>query len=422
MLACGIDFGTSNSLAATAGPEGISICEVDPVNSDAFLLPSLLYFSRYGWNRVGRAATHAYQADPDGRFIRSLKSALPEHTPEESFRAFKEHFTLPELLGFFFGRVKESLEVSQGKPVTRATVGRPVRFSADPIVDRRAEKMLRAAANTAGFTNVRFLSEPEAATRFYHAGGGVAPESTVLVFDFGGGTLDLCLARFGRGGYKVLGTAGAHIGGTLLDRILFEEKLLPHLGLGVKWGRGLDLPVHIFNRLLNPDANWRITDADYASEVRHLLNATVARGAAASSLRLFHTVAQRRLGPDLFAAIEAAKVRLSSVDATEIRFETEGVSIVEPLTRSDLRVLFSEPLNAIRQLITECLEAARRTPADVDRVLLAGGSSGLICTQELLRELFGEERVPVRQDLFTSIVSGLALDAAAGERRSAMIQ
>jgi len=47
----------------------------------------------------------------------------------------------------------------------------------------------------------------------------------------------------------------------------------------------------------------------------------------------------------------------------------------------------------------------------VDRVLLAGGSSALICVQELLQDLFGPERVPVRQDLFTSIVSGLALDA-----------
>src|SRR5262245_54012565 len=86
MLTCGIDFGTSNSLAAIARPEGIVVCEVDPANGDPQLLPSLLYFSRYGWGRVGRAATHAYQADPDGRFIRALKSALPEVDPEERFR------------------------------------------------------------------------------------------------------------------------------------------------------------------------------------------------------------------------------------------------------------------------------------------------------------------------------------------------
>jgi hypothetical chaperone protein len=137
---------------------------------------------------------------------------------------------------------------------------------------------------------------------------------------------------------------------------------------------------------------------------------TTAAGGAATRLRSFYTVVARRLGPDLFAAIEAAKMRLSEMEATEIRFETDGVSIAEPLTRADLRELFRDQLQAIRDLLASVL--AGRSPRDVDRVLLAGGSSALVCTQELLREIFGEERVPLRQDLFTSIARGLALDAA----------
>ena len=408
--ACGIDFGTSNSLAAVAGPDGAVVCPVDPVNTDPQLLPSLLYFHRHGWHRIGRAATHAYQADPeDGRFIRALKSALPEYAPEDRFQIWRSSYTLPRLMRLFFGQVRQAVESTCGEEVVHATVGRPVRFSRDPAADARAEEMLRAAAEAAGFRSLRFLSEPEAATRYYFAGRGGERDSTVLVFDFGGGTLDLCLARFTRSGYSVLATEGAHIGGTLLDRIVFEKKLLKHLGQGQKWSRGLDLPNYLFDRLVNPDANWRISEREYAADVRRIQNAG---GSASPGLRALSAVVTRRLGPDLFSAIEAAKVRLSSDEATEIRFSAGGVEIREPLTRADLRELFRDELGAIRQLIHRTLSAAGATSDAVDHVLLAGGSSALICTQELLGEIFGPDRVPLRQDLFTSIVRGLALDAA----------
>src|SRR3712207_4737726 len=142
-LACGIDFGTSNSLAAVARPDGVVVCPVDPVNSDPQLLPSLLYFHRHGWNRVGRAATLAHQADPEeGRFIRALKSALPEYAPEDLFRIWRGSYTLPRLIRLFFERIKSSVESACGEAVSQATIGRPVRFSRDPSVDARAEEML----------------------------------------------------------------------------------------------------------------------------------------------------------------------------------------------------------------------------------------------------------------------------------------
>lgn len=410
MQSCGIDFGTSNTLAAVAGQDGVSACVLDPLNGDPILLPSLLYFSRYGWNRVGRAATRANQAEPeDGRFIRALKAALPDYEPSDTFRIWQETYSLPGLVRLVLGRVRERLGAEFG-PISHATIGRPVRFSADADIDRRAEGILRSAAEAAGFRSVRFLSEPEAATRHYFSGERPR-EATVLVFDFGGGTLDLCLARFTGDRYQVLGTSGAAIGGTLLDRILFERKLLPHLGQGQKWGRGLTLPHSIFNRLVNPDAAWRISEREYALEVRRILNMSAAGGTASRPLRNFQTVVSRRLGPDLFGAIEEAKMRLSSQEEAEIRFYAADVRIEEPLSRADLRFLFREQMDAIRALISTTLSAAALSPRDVDRVLLAGGSSALICVQELLGELFGPEKVPLRHDLFTSIVSGLALDA-----------
>ena len=411
-LTCGIDFGTSNTLAAVANGGGITLCHVDPPNLDPHLLPTLLYFSRYGWHTVGRNATIENQKDPEGRFIRALKSALPDYSPEDTFRIFKEVLTLPELIHLVLRQVRERVEAEVGQPVDGVTLGRPMRFSTDPAVDRRAEGMLRTAAEEAGFRRVQFLSEPEAAIRYYFTRHESAlRDATVLVFDFGGGTLDLCLGRFGSGEYRVLNTGGVYIGGTLLDRILFEEKILKHLGHGEKWGRGLELPRRAFHRLVNPDANWRVSEWEYANEAKRILDMTTATGARNRPFRAFYSVVSRRLGPELFRSIEAAKMRLSDEETTEIQFTAPDVEIAEPLSREDLRVLFREQLEQIRALIHRVLSEAGLRPGDVDRVLLAGGSSALICTQELLHEVFGPERVPLRQDLYTSIVSGLALEA-----------
>ncbi len=420
-LAAGIDFGTSNSLAAVAVDGEVRVIAADPENTDPFVLPSLLYFSRYGWQSVGRAAVHGYQHDPDGQFVRALKSALPESDPSEVFRIMRAPYRLPDLIRFFLARLRDRLEGETGAAIRRATIGRPVRFSPDPQVDARAESMLREAAQLAGFEEVEFLSEPEAATRFYFhlAGRDVSERASVLVFDFGGGTLDLAIAQTGPNGYRILRTAGRHIGGTMLDRLLFEAKLLRHLGHGLKWGRGLDLPRAFFNRLINPDENWRITEAEYRHEVRRVLDASAAHGLAVMPFRTLHAVVAGRMGPDLFDAIEAAKVALSDSDVAEIRFDREGVHLRESLSREEMRSIFKEPLEAIRELILETLASAGMVPEDIDRVVLAGGSSALLCTQELLHDIFGPERVPQRQDLFTSIVGGLALHAAAGARVSA---
>src|SRR5262249_49463098 len=155
---------------------------------------------------------------------------------------------------------------------------------------------------------------------------------------------------------------------------------------GQKWGPGLDLPHSIFNRLVNPDANWRGSEHEYAGSIRAPLRASAADRADSPEPRQVPTVLSPRPGPGPFPRIEAAKVRLSELEATEIRYEAEGVRIVEPLARAELWELFRDEFAAIRALIDQTLAAGGRRAAEVDRVLLAGGSSALVCAQELLRE------------------------------------
>lgn len=416
---CGIDFGTSNSLFTySQEARAVTVVPVDPPNWVPELLPSLIYFNRLGWHRTGREAFTELRRRPEefeSRIIRSLKSALPELGPDETIKVFNRWYTISELCGLLIRRLKEEGEKHAGHTFTGAVIGRPVRFSDDPAMDTRAEAAVRQGAVLAGFDPARitFLPEPEAVIRLFAAEGGAAQDDlTALVFDFGGGTLDLCLARSSRGQFQVLATRGASIGGTVLDRRIFEEKLLPRLGKGQKWGPGLELPVFVLNRLVNPDENWRIPDVVHARSVRHIVNATAAAGRRSPELQALATIAAARQGPELFAAIEQAKIALSDRAETQINYQFRDVTIGEPLSRADIERIFQDELDQIERLVLQTLGTGSLGPRDVDAVILAGGSSNLVAVQERLERIFGPGRVARRADTFTSVAQGLGIAAA----------
>lgn len=417
MSVVGIDFGTSNSLVASASGTQVVVHPADPANQVPELLPSLLFFHRLGRSAVGWQAwleQRALADESDGRFIRALKSALPEFSPGEAVRIFGQRYELPRLAALLIGRLKEAAEADLGRPVNAAVFGRPVRFGETPEQDARAQEALQDAAEIAGVTPLAFMPEPEAVIRYFFAVEGQRlPKVTALVFDFGGGTLDLCLARCDRErSCEILATSGVRIGGTTLDRRLFEEKVLDHLGRGCRWGTGLALPNVLLHRLVNPDETWRVTDIEHSRMALHVLNATRAAGHHRPELEALRAVSSGRKGPEIFRAIESAKIALSDVPESPIRFRFGPLDVDEPLDRESTRILFAHELEEIDRLIHDTLAGVELRPADVDVVLLAGGSSNLHCVQELLRDRFGPARVPVRDDLFTSVACGLALAAA----------
>jgi hypothetical chaperone protein len=416
-VSVGIDFGTSNSLVAVATAAGdVRALPADPINTVPELLPSLLFFGIRGRSSVGRQAWLDHVAVPDeseGRFIRALKSALPEYEPGEGVRIFSRRYEIRDLVALVLARLRATAEECLGEPVTGAVFGRPVMFGETPAADARAEGTLREAAVRAGFdpAQTTLLTEPEAVMRLFFARERLSwTDATALVFDFGGGTLDLCLARCGADRpSEVIGVAGVRVGGTTLDRILFDEKLLLHFGKGQHWGPGLELPTFLLQRLINPDESWRLTDAQHAQTARHVLNATRAAGRRSSELTALATVATGRKGPEVFAAIEEAKCALSHQMAASIRYHYKEVALDEPLDRPELMALFHDDLHRIERAMLGLLAAHGRQPRDVDVVLLAGGSSNLVAAQELLRDMFGAGRLPLRDDLFTSVAQGLAV-------------
>src|SRR6266851_38215 len=127
---CGLDFGTSNSLFSYS-PDGrsVTVVPVDPANWVPELLPSLLYFNRYGQHQTGREAFLEYRRHPEeyeSRIIRSLKSALIELGPDDQVKVFQKSYSMSDLCALLIRRLKEEGEKQIGRPFTGAVIGRPV--------------------------------------------------------------------------------------------------------------------------------------------------------------------------------------------------------------------------------------------------------------------------------------------------------
>src|SRR6266566_3103785 len=219
----GLDFGTSNTSLAVNDGTSTRVLPIDAVAGET--MPTILYIRRDGTPIVGRAAIDAYLEDnrtrgPLTREVQLLGIRLPSTDPtHKSLEAY--------------------ILADTSAP------GRPVRFIGGDDAEARATGRLRAAAELAGFRDVHFVAEPIAAAHAADVGPG-----TSLVFDFGGGTLDLCVVRRDAGGLGVLATAGGPIGGDRATELLIEDGVAPRLGSRAEWGpKRLRLPRYIVNAL-----------------------------------------------------------------------------------------------------------------------------------------------------------------------------
>src|SRR5438093_5584637 len=273
----GLDFGTSNTSLAVSDGDAVRVLPIDRVAGET--MPTVLYIRRDGTPIVGRPAIDAYLEDnrtrgPLTREFQSLgilmQSSNPDHpiveahiytdrnAPGRLFQALKTFLGDPletrtnvfgnakgleELIALILVHVRNRAKELTGTAPEAITLGRPVRFIGDDLAEDRATGRLRAAAELAGFREVRFVPEPIAAAHAADVGAG-----TSLVFDFGGGTLDLCVVRRDHRRLAVLATAGGPIGGDRATELLIEDAVAPRLGSRAEWGpKRLRLPRYIVN-------------------------------------------------------------------------------------------------------------------------------------------------------------------------------
>jgi hypothetical chaperone protein len=430
----GLDFGTSNTSLAVWDGERSTVLPIDPLAGAA--MPTVLYVRRDGSSIVGRPAIEAYLADnrgrgpitreyrplgvrlessnprqktveaqiytdtsSPGRLFQSLKTFLGE-TLDVRTNVFGEARGLEELIAVVLSHVRQRAHDLVGEMPEEITIGRPVEYVGGPPAEARALARMRRAAELAGFNEVRFAFEPVGAAHAADVSTGMT-----LVFDFGGGTLDLAVVRRGAGTLDVLATAGRNIGGDRITERVIDDAVAPQLGSRATWGpKRLRLPAFIVNAL----HDWHALSALNERPWLEALDDLVRQGAPKRELAALRSAIELQLGYEIFMTADDTKRALSSEAAAILSYHHAAVDVDARITRGRFERLIDNLLTQTDLLITDVLVGATVGSAEIVEVVTTGGSSAIPAFRALLARRFPNARVRDAA-AFTSVASGLAM-------------
>ncbi|HYU77247.1 MAG TPA: Hsp70 family protein [Ktedonobacteraceae bacterium] len=349
--AIGIDLGTTNSAMAIAGDQGHAM--IIPNAEGMATTPSVAIWHKGGF-LVGQPALdlvyHAEGAEQlEKHLIRGVKRLIGK-IPRGGLSS-NGHATDPvEVSSAILHKLASDASMYLGYPIRNIVITVPAHF-----VDYEREAT-RKAAEMAGLRVLQIVNEPSAAALAYTSGQTGGKAETALVFDLGGGTFDVTVLQLEMQQARVLSTKGIEeLGGmnftTSLVRFLKRE-----------YEKAIQTPF--------PDDG------------------------ASSFL--------------IFSVAEGAKRRLSEAETTEVYLAPKTGKVARiPITRQIFTRQIGAALVSLEVAVQEALNGARKAPADINRVLLCGGSSRIPAVQKMLTELFG--RPPEASlDLDLSVAFGAA--------------
>ena len=409
----GLDFGTTNSVAATACGDRSDMVLLDaPDGRDAVFRSALCFWEdevvRGGIaSEAGPWAIAEYLEYPEGsRFIQSFKSVAASPSFEHASIFHKRH-RFEELGGLLLDRMRARAG-GAFDGVSRVVVGRPVEYAGhapDEVLARQ-----RYDAMFAGFgVETHYVFEPLGAAFSYAS--RLDEAATILVADFGGGTSDFSVVRIAEPGTAKrcvpLGHAGVGIAGDRFDYRIVDHLVLPMLGKGGNY--------RSFNKILEIPGGYFADFGDWSrlalmrnrrtlAELDKLRRAAIHPDAIGRMI----AVIEQELGFRLYDAVGQAKRALSSDEATRFAFSGAGLSIEADLTRADFERWIAPDIVRIEAAVDRALERSGVVPQDIDRIFLTGGSSLIPRIRRIFHDRFGSERIASGGEL-TSIAHGLAL-------------
>ncbi len=423
-MGIGLDFGTTNSSIALAGPTGaVSLASFSTATgSFTESYRSLLYLQRA--KSAGRTSTQSWsgpqaiaqylQADDEiGRLIQSLKSFLASRGLL-STEVFGRRIRLEDLVARILRDLRVAAESQFGGAMESVVVGRPVRFvgaesSAD---DEYALARLKSALETAGFTRVSFEYEPIAAAYYYEA--TLDRDELILIGDFGGGTSDFSLLNVGpscrkreAGSRSVLGNEGLGLAGDAFDARIVRRLVSPELGAGTELRSGhklLPVPGWVYSKL----ERWHYLSLLKSQETLNMLQSVAVQAVEPDKIRRLIYLVKHDLGYRLHRAVQALKVELSRSELAQFSFEDGDVELSAVVRRADFESWIAEDLEAISASVDALLQRTGVPAAAVDRVFLTGGSSFVPAVRRIFESRFGGGKIRTG-DEFTSVARGLAL-------------
>ncbi len=331
----GIDLGTSNSAASVlegGKPRIIPSAEGNTVYGKAF--PSYVAFSKDGKLLVGEPARRQAVTNPDKTITKAKRKMGTNHKYTIDGKAY----TPQQISAYILQKIKRDAESFLGEKVEKAVITVPAYF------DDNQRQATKDAGQIAGLEVVRIINEPTAAALAYGL-DKKGKDSKIMVFDLGGGTLDVTIMELGSGVFEVKSTSGdTELGGTDMD-----ETILKYIVEEFKKSEGVDL----------------MKDSMAVQRVRE--------------------------------AAEKAKIELSTVLETDINLPyvtatPEGPKhLAMKLNRAKLEELIAPLVKRCEKPITQSLADAKMTASEIDKVILVGGPTRMPVIQEFVKKVTGME-------------------------------
>jgi molecular chaperone DnaK len=352
----GIDLGTSNSAAAVmvgGKPTIIQAAEGTSIGGKAF--PSVVAFTKDGQLIVGDPARRQMISNPEGTVI----AAKRKMGTDFKFRVYGKEYTPQQISSFILQKIKRDSEAFLGETVDKAVITVPAYFNDN---QRQATK---DAGEIAGLQVVRIINEPTAASLAYGL-DKANKDLKIMVFDLGGGTLDVTIMEMGGGVFQVRSTSGdTQLGGTDMDNALVE-----YIVQEFRKQSGLDV-----------------------------------RNDKAAMMRIRE-------------AAEKAKIELSNVVTTEVNLpflaydpSSGPKNLILQLTRAKLEELLRPIIERCRQPMMQALQDGKMTPADIDKIILIGGPTRMPMVRQFVESVMGKE--PERGiDPMEAVAMGAAVQGA----------
>ncbi|MEM0149432.1 MAG: molecular chaperone DnaK [Candidatus Micrarchaeaceae archaeon] len=336
MKVIGIDLGTSNSAAAVlegGRPTIIPSGEGATMYGKAF--PSYVAFTKDGQRLVGEPARRQAVANAAGTVTAFKRKMGTDFT----YRIYGKEYKPQELSAMLLQKIKTDAEAFLGEPVTKAVITVPAYFNDN---QRQATK---DAGEIAGLEVVRLVNEPTAACLAYGL-DKTSKEMKILVYDLGGGTLDVTIMEFGGGVFEVKSTSGdTQLGGTDMDSAIVEFLL---------------------------------------GEIKKQNSVDISKDIQAM---------QR-----LKEAAEKAKIELSTVLTSEINlpFLTQDanknpVHFTYSLSRAKLESIVLPLIERSTKPVMQALKDAKMEPNGIDKVILVGGPTRMPVVQRYIEQLLGKK-------------------------------
>lgn len=373
----GIDLGTTNSLVAIIHPESKQPVALKEHNGSS-LVPSIVHFDGFGNPTVGEAAKAFMETDPQNTIFsakRLMGKSFRDIKENAGFFTYKvidddadslvkvqvgnQFYSPIDLSSYILKELKQRAEHILKTPVSKVVITVPAYFN---DAQRQAT---RDAGKLAGLDVLRIVNEPTAASLAYGLGMNKEEEKTIAVYDLGGGTFDISILRISNGIFEVLSTNGnTYLGGDDMDRAIVQY--------------------------------WMEQAGISLEELKQ----------------------NKELSQGLRLRAEEAKKQLSGQDSFSVDWNGDQLSLSRETFESLIRPLIEQTM----QSCSNALKDAGLTTADIDTIVMVGGSTRVPAVKNAVSEFFGKPvNDSVNPDEVVALGAAVQADILAGNNKDFLL-